>query len=63
MDIQSILKSKGSEVRTIEPDATVAETLRRLHHEWIGALVVFEDKRSSAKPRRCGSISVAWGDL
>jgi hypothetical protein len=62
MDIQSILKSKGSEVRTIEPDATVAETLQRLHHEWIGAFVVFEDERSSAKPTRCESISAARGD-
>ena len=40
MIIESILKSKGSEVRTIEPDATVAETLHHLHHERIGALVV-----------------------
>ena len=46
MIIESILKSKGSEVRTIEPDATVAETLRRMRHERIGALVVCEDKTS-----------------
>ena len=48
MIIESILKSKGSEVRTIEPDATVAETLHHLHHERIGALVVSEDKTSIA---------------
>jgi len=48
MIIESILKSKGSEVRTIEPDATVAETLHRMRHERIGALVVCEDKTSIA---------------
>ena len=48
MIIESILKSKGSEVRTIEPDATVAETLHRMRHERIGALVVSEDKTSIA---------------
>lgn len=48
MIIESILKSKGSEVRTIEPDATVAETLHRMRHERIGALVVPEDKTSIA---------------
>ena len=48
MIIESILKSKGSEVRTIEPDATVAETLHRMRDERIGALVVSEDKTSIA---------------
>ena len=48
MIIESILMSKGSEVQTIEPDATVAETLHRMRHERIGALVVSEDKTSIA---------------
>jgi CBS domain-containing protein len=48
MIIESILKSKGSEVRTIEPDATIAETLHRMRHERIGALVMSEDKTSIA---------------
>ena len=48
MIIESILKSKGSEVRTIEPDATVAETLHRMRHERIGALVMSKDKTSIA---------------
>jgi CBS domain-containing protein len=48
MIIESILKRKGSEVRTIEPDATVAEALHRMRHERIGALVVSEDKTSIA---------------
>ena len=48
MDIESILKSKGREVRTIEPEATVADTLHRLRHERISALVVSTDKTSIA---------------
>jgi CBS domain-containing protein len=48
MIIESILMSKCSEVRTIEPDATVAETLHRMRHERIGALVVSEGKTSIA---------------
>jgi CBS domain-containing protein len=48
MIIESILKSKGGEVRTIAPDATVAETLHRLCHERIGALVISEDQTSIA---------------
>jgi CBS domain-containing protein len=48
MIIESILQSKGHEVRTIEPDATVAETLHRMRHERIGAVVVAEDKTSIA---------------
>jgi len=48
MDIESILKRKGREVRTIGPASTVAETLHRMRHERIGALVVCEDKTSIA---------------
>lgn len=48
MDIESILKSKGREVRTIAPAATVAETLHRMRRERIGALVVSEDETSIA---------------
>ena len=44
MIIASILKSKGSEVRTIAPDATVVETLHRMRRERIGAVVVSEDQ-------------------
>ena len=43
MDIESILAGKGREVRTIMPDATVAEAVDRMRKEWIGALVVSED--------------------
>jgi hypothetical protein len=48
MIIESILRSKGGEVRTTEPDATVAKTLHRMRHERIGALVVSEDKMGIA---------------
>ena len=43
MDIESILAGKGREVRTIMPDATIAEAVARMREEWIGALVVSED--------------------
>jgi CBS domain-containing protein len=43
MDIESILAGKGREVRTIMPDATIAEAVDRMRKEWIGALVVSED--------------------
>jgi CBS domain-containing protein len=48
MIIESILTSKGREVRTIEPDAAVAETLRRMRQERIGAVVVSDDQTSIA---------------
>jgi CBS domain-containing protein len=43
MDIESILAVKGRQVRTIRPDAKVAEAVRRMHAERVGALVVSED--------------------
>ena len=48
MIIELILTSKGNEVQTIAPDATVAETLQRMRGERIGALVVSENKTSIA---------------
>ena len=56
MDIESILAGKGREVRTIMPDATVAEAVDRMRKEWIGALVVPEEGRESlASSRTAGS--------
>jgi CBS domain-containing protein len=56
MDIESILAGKGREVRTIMPDATVAEAVDRMRKEWIGALVVSEEGRESlASSRTAGS--------
>jgi CBS domain-containing protein len=48
MIIESILKRKGSEVRTIGPEATVAETLHCMRHDRIGAVVVSEDQTTIA---------------
>jgi CBS domain-containing protein len=44
MNVEMILASKGREVSTIEPNATVGEALHRLRTERIGALVVSEDR-------------------
>jgi CBS domain-containing protein len=46
MDIESILSVKGREVRTIRSGAKVAEAVRRMHQERVGALVVSEDGRT-----------------
>jgi CBS domain-containing protein len=43
MNVEHILARKGREVRTIEPDASLGDALRRLRAERIGALVVSED--------------------
>ena len=44
MNVASILKSKGKNVVTTRPDAKIAEVVRELKDERIGALVVSEDK-------------------
>jgi CBS domain-containing protein len=43
MNIESILAVKGREVRTIRPEATVAEAVRRMRAETVGSLVVSDD--------------------
>ena len=43
MNVEHILASKGREVKTIRPNVSVAEALRRLRAEGIGSLVVSED--------------------
>lgn len=43
MFVEEILHRKGHDVRTIRPTASVAEAVRRLSLEGIGALVVSED--------------------
>ena len=43
MNVESILASKGREVSTIRPGASVAEALHRMRAERVGALVVSED--------------------
>ena len=46
MNVDGILRSKGAAVVTIGPDATVADLVRGLREERIGAMVVSEDGRS-----------------
>jgi CBS domain-containing protein len=43
MNVESILMGKGREVRTIRPDATVADAVHRMRAERVGALVVSEE--------------------
>jgi CBS domain-containing protein len=43
MNVETILRNKGSWVATIRPDATIAEAVGTLNRERIGALVVSED--------------------
>ena len=46
MNVETILRNKGSWVATIRPDATIAEAVEMLNRERIGALVVSEDSDS-----------------
>ena len=46
MNVETILRNKGSWVATIRPDATIAEAVDMLNRERIGALVVSEDGES-----------------
>ena len=43
MNVEGILRAKGGKVVTIRPDATVADLVRGLRDERIGAMVVSED--------------------
>ncbi len=46
MNVETILRNKGSWVATIRPDATIAEAVEMLNRERIGALVVSDDSDS-----------------
>ena len=46
MNVETILRNKGSWVATIRPNATVADAVDMLNRERIGALVVSEDGES-----------------
>ena len=48
MNVENILKRKGTEVATIAPGATVAEALARLKEHNVGALIVSADRRTVA---------------
>lgn len=43
MNVEAILRGKGTKVVTVEPEATVAEAARILKRERIGALIVSTD--------------------
>jgi CBS domain-containing protein len=43
MNVETILRNKGSWVATISPDATIEEAVATLNRERIGALVVSKD--------------------
>ena len=45
MNVETILRAKGRDVATIEPDATVESAIRLLASRRIGALIVSEDGR------------------
>ena len=45
MNVETILRAKGRDVATIEPDATVESAVRLLASRRIGALIVSEDGR------------------
>ncbi len=46
MNVESILRGKGSKVITVKPDTTVAEVAHALRKAAIGAAIVSEDGRS-----------------
>lgn len=46
MNVETILRNKGSDVATIRPDATVEAAVDQLHRLGIGALVVSGDGQS-----------------
>jgi CBS domain-containing protein len=46
MDVDGILRAKGATVVTIRPDQTIADLVRGLREERIGAMVVSEDGRA-----------------
>ena len=46
MNVDGILRAKGATVVTIGPDHTIADLVRGLREERIGAMVVSEDGRS-----------------
>jgi CBS domain-containing protein len=45
MNVETILRAKGRDVATIEPDATIESAVRLLASRRIGALIVSEDGR------------------
>jgi CBS domain-containing protein len=57
MQLQEILRNKGSDVRTIGPDATLDDVVQELVRCNIGSLVVCETDSDDAEPRVLGIIT------
>jgi CBS-domain-containing membrane protein len=62
MNVETILRNKGSWVATIRPDATVAEAVDMLNRERIGALVVSDDGKGVDGILSERDIVIALGD-
>jgi CBS domain-containing protein len=62
MNVETILRNKGSWVATIRPDATIADAVDMLNREHIGALVVSEDGGSVDGVLSERDIVIALGD-
>ena len=62
MNVETILRNKGSWVATIRPDATIADAVDMLNQERIGALVVSEDGGSVDGVLSERDIVIALGD-
>jgi CBS domain-containing protein len=62
MNVETILRNKGSWVATIRPDATIADAVDMLNRERIGALVVSEDGGSVDGVLSERDIVIALGD-
>ena len=57
MMLQATLHHKGTEVRTIEPDATLDDVIEQLVRYNIGSLVVCEPAPAGSEPRVLGIIT------
>jgi CBS domain-containing protein len=62
MNVETILRNKGSWVATIRPDATVGTAVEMLNRERIGALIVSEDGDSVDGVLSERDIVIALGD-
>ena len=43
MDVESVLRAKGTAVYSVKPDSTISEAVKLMHEKRIGAVLVMED--------------------
>ena len=43
MDVESVLRAKGTAVYSVKPDSTISEAVKLMHEKKIGAVLVMED--------------------